>query len=99
MDKLSEELQDFLIKFGKNPHCVNEKTEHYLKHILHLLTSEDEVVFQMYYGLSGSEVHPLDDIAYKRGVSPDTMMKIIEADLRKLAITPEWQMVKQLINK
>ena len=42
---------------------------------------------------------PLEDIARERHVSNETMLKIIEANLRKMAVSPEWQMVKQLIDR
>ena len=56
-------------------------------------------MLQQYYGLFGNDVKPLADIARERRVSEDTMLKIIEANLRKMAVSPEWQMVKQLISK
>lgn len=97
MDALSQELQDFLIRLGQNPGCVSEKVEHYVKHTMHLVYADDEDMLQQYYGLFGNDVKPLEDIASERKVSTGTMLRIIEADLRKMAVSPEWQMVKQLI--
>ena len=94
MDALSQELQDFLIRLGQNPGCVSEKVEHYVKHIMHLVYADDEDMLQQYYGLFGNDVKPLEDIASERKVSTGTMLRIIEADLRKMAVSPEWQMVK-----
>lgn len=99
MDALSEELQDFHIRLGKEPQCVSEKVEHYIKHIMHLVYADDEDMLQQYYGLFGNDVMPLEDIARERHVSNETMLKIIEANLRKMAVSPEWQMVKQLIDR
>ena len=99
MDILSQELQDFLIRLGKEPDCVSEKVEHYIKHIMHLVYADEEDMLQQYYGLFGNDVKPLEDIAKERHVSNETMLKIIEANLRKMAVSPEWQMVKQLINR
>ena len=99
MDALSQELQDFLIRLGQNPGCVSEKVEHYVKHIMHLVYADDEDMLQQYYGLFGNDVKPLGDIARERRVSTDTMQRIIEADLRKMAVSPEWQMVKQLVSR
>ena len=99
MDALSEELQDILIRLGKEPQCVSEKVEHYIKHIMHLVYADDEDMLQQYYGLFGNDVMPLEDIARERHVSNETMLKIIEANLRKMAVSPEWQMVKQLIDR
>ena len=96
MDALSQELQDFLIRLGRNPGCVSEKVEHYVRHIMHLVYADDEDMLQQYYGLFGNAVKALEDIARERKVSTDTMLRIIEADLRKMAVSPEWQMVKQL---
>ena len=99
MDALSEELQDFLIRLGTEPQCVSEKVGHYIKHIMHLVYADDEDMLQQYYGLFGNDVMPLEDIARERHVSNETMLKIIEANLRKMAVSPEWQMVKQLIDR
>lgn len=99
MDSLSQELQDFLIRLGKEPQCVSEKVEHYIKHIMHLVYADDEDMLKQYYGLFGNDVKPLADIARERRVSDETMLKIIEANLRKMAVSPEWQMVKQLISQ
>ena len=99
MDALSQELQDFLIRLGREPGCVSEKVEHYIRHIMHLVYADDEDMLQQYYGLFGNSVKPLDDIAGERRVSRETMLKIIEANLRKMAFSPEWQMVKKLIRR
>lgn len=97
MDALSSELQTFLIRLGKEPGCVSEKTEHYIKHILHLLYSDEERILTEYYGLFGNSVSTLEDIACERNISTGQLNKIIETSLRKLAVSPEWQMVKQLV--
>lgn len=97
MDALSQELQDFLIRLGKEPNCVSEKIEHYVKHIMHIIYADDETMLQQYYGLFGNDVKPLEDIAKEHSVSTETMRKIIEANVRRMAVSPEWQMVKQLI--
>ena len=62
MDALSQELQDFLIRLGKEPGCVSEKVEHYIKHIMHLVYADEEDMLQQYYGLFGNDVKPLEDI-------------------------------------
>lgn len=99
MDSLSQELQDFLIRLGQQPDCVSKKVEHYVKHIMHLVNANEEDMLQQYYGLFGNSVKPLDDIAKEHKVSNDTLLKIIEANLRKMAVSPEWQLVKQLIDR
>lgn len=95
MDILSNELQDFLLKLGRNPQCVSEKVEHYVKHILHLLTVNDETLLIQYYGLFGNKKIPLEELVHRYGISAEALSSTIEICLRKLAVTPEWQMVKQ----
>ena len=43
MDALSQELQDFLIRLGREPGCVSEKVEHYIRHIMHLVYADEEI--------------------------------------------------------
>lgn len=95
MDTLSNELHDFLVRLGKDPHCVSEKVEHYMKHILHLLSVNDETLLLRYYGLFGNKKVPLTELAHTYGTNEEVLVQVIETSLRKLAITPEWQMVKQ----
>lgn len=97
MDSLSEELQNYLIRLGKGTDVVSERIEHYTKHLLHLLPNDTEEVFKQYYGLFDTEVVLLEDLAYHRHISKEMMLTVIEKGLRQLAVTPEWQMMKQLI--
>jgi len=97
MDALSSEFQTFLIKLGKEPFCVDERVEHYTKHILHLLHSDEERLLTDCYGLFGNDVVEVKDLARERGMSVAQLTQIIETNLRRLAVSPEWQMVKQLI--
>lgn len=96
MDSLSVELQDFLILLGRNPKAVSHKVEHYIKHILQLLPCDEEKILVQYYGLFGSDVKTLDYIAHEHGISAERLQTVIATSLRRLAVTPEWQMVKQL---
>lgn len=98
MDTLSTELQNFLELLASKPDCVSEKIEHYVKHILHLLSVNDENLLIRYYGLFGNKKTPLDELAHTYGISAEALLAIIEMCLRKLAITPEWQMIKQFAN-
>jgi len=95
MDALSSELQDFLIRLGKDPESVSHKMEHYTEHLLRLLHSDEEELLKEYYGLFGHDVRPLDFLASKRGISPDRLATIIEMCLRRIAVTPEWQMIRK----
>lgn len=99
MDEFTNEFHLFLIRLGQDPSSVSHDIEHYTKHLLQLLPHEDEEILKQYYGLFGQQVRMLDDIAERLGISADMLQNIINADLRKLAITPEWQMMKQLIKQ
>lgn len=97
MDSLSSELQTFLIRLGKEPDCVSERMEHYIKHLLYLLQTDEERILTEYYGLFGHNVKSLEDLASERQLSPAMLEQVIETCLRRIAITPEWQMIKQTI--
>lgn len=97
MDTLSSELHTFLVRLGKQPDCVSEKVEHYVKHILHLLHSDEERMLVDLYGLFGNEAVGIETLARERNMSVAQLAQIVETSLRRLAVTPEWQMVKQLV--
>jgi DNA-directed RNA polymerase sigma subunit (sigma70/sigma32) len=97
MDQLSEELHEYLLRLGDNPHSVSEKMEHFTKHLLHLLSVSDEDTIKMRYGLFGTEKLSVEDIARIYGNSAADTQQKIEVSLRKIAVTPEWQTIKQLI--
>ncbi|HEY9550812.1 MAG TPA: hypothetical protein VIQ97_00875 [Prevotella sp.] len=98
MDLLASELQSFLIRLGREPHCVSHKVEHYVEHILHLLPTSDEEDLKSYFGLFGNEQLSIYDIAERRNKDAETTMETIDRNLHKLAITPEWQTIKQFAN-
>lgn len=97
MDALSCELQDFLIRLGKDPGSVSHKVSHYMEHLLRLLKPDEEEVIKQYYGLFGHTATPPESIAAERGTSPEELQTVIAACLRRIAVTPEWQMIRQVI--
>lgn len=96
MDEITKELQSFLIALHYNPDSVSDKMKHYLEHLTHLLPVDDEESLLHYFGILGHEQLSLYEIAQQRRLSPEAMMAHIDESLRKLAITPEWQMLKGL---
>jgi len=90
-------ISQFLVRLGYSPNEVSGQTAHYTMHLLHLLTVEDEEALISYFGLFGHDRLSLDEIAERREMSPEDMMAVIDKCLRKLEITPEWQMMKQTI--
>ena len=95
MDALTRSLHTFLVRIGLNPMSISPQTEHYLEHLLYLLPPEDEEAMTHYYGLFGCERRSLQEIAKELGLSQEDTMERIDQCVRKLAVTPEWQMIRQ----
>ena len=95
MDALTKELQLFLVRLHYQPDAVSHQMEHYLEHLVCLLEPDDEEALLHYFGILGHEQLALDEIARSNHLSPEAMMERIDNCLRKLAVTPEWQMIKQ----
>lgn len=99
MDELSIELHAFLIRLGREPNCVSHQVEHYIEHMLHLLPVDNEKTLQAFYGICNHEQVTLKKLAEEKNISDETLAATIAHDIRKLAVTPEWQMVKQFIKE
>ena len=99
MDALTRSLHSFLVRVGLNPMSLSPQMEHYLEHLLYLLPPEDEEAVTHYYGLFGSERKSLQEIAAELELSQEDTMERIDQCVRKLAVTPEWQMLKQILKK
>ena len=99
MDALTRSLHSFLVRVGLNPTSLSPQMEHYLEHLLFLLQPEDEEAVTHYYGLFGSERKSLQEIAKELEMSQEDAMERIDQCVRKLAVTPEWQMMKQTLKK
>ena len=95
MDALTRSLHSFLVRIGLNPMSISPQMEHYLEHLLYLLPPEDEEAVTHYYGLFGAGRKSLQDIARELGLSQEDAMDRIDQCIRKLAVTPEWQMIRQ----
>ena len=98
-DNLTKELHSYLVHIGINPTSVTPQMEHYLEHLLYLLPPEEEEAVTHYYGLFGCERKSLQEIAKELKMNQEDAMARIDQCVRKLAVTPEWQMLKQTINK
>jgi len=91
MDALSQSLHSYLVKMAYEG--ATHEQEHHLAHLLALLYPEDEQALVSYYGLFDEPRLSLEEIAKKRGESPEETMAAIDRSIRKLAVTPEWQMM------
>ncbi len=96
MDSLSQELQDFLVRLGKDEKGVGERLAGYMQKLVNMLYSTDAQIIEEYYGLFGNEPHTLDDLARRYKTSTDKLRQGIEACLRKIAVSPEWQQIKPM---
>ena len=97
MDALTRSLHSFLVRVGLNPMSLSPQMEHYVEHLLYLLPPEEEEAVTHYYGLFGSERKSLQEIAAELELSQEDTMERIDQCVRKLAVTPEWQMLKRKI--
>ncbi len=98
-DKLTHELHSFLVRIGMQPESISPQMEHYLEHLLYLLPPEDEEAVTHYYGLFGAERKSLQELAKEQKISQEEALEKIDQCVRKLAVTPEWQMIKQIHTK
>ena len=99
MDNISKELHIFLINLGDNPKLVSHQVGHYVEHLLHLMPTFIEQRLISFYGLFGKTRLTLRQLAQAQNETDAQTAENIATDLRKLAVTPEWQMLKSLINK
>ena len=99
MDSLTRSLHSFLVRVGLNPTSLSPQMEHYLEHLLYLLPPEEEKAVTHYYGLFGAQRLSLQEIAKELESSQEDAMERIDQCVRKLAVTPEWQMLNQILKK
>ena len=99
MDALTRSLHSFLVRVGLSPTSLSPHMEHYLEHLLYLLPPEEEDALTHYYGLFGSARKSLQEIAAELELSQEDAMERVDQCVRKLAVTPEWQMMKQILKK
>ena len=99
MDSLTRSLHSFLVRVGLNPTSLSPQMEHYLEHLLYLLPPEEEEAVTHYYGLFGAQRFSLQEIAKELESSQEDAMERIDQCVRKLAVTPEWQMLNQILKK
>ena len=99
MDALTRSLHSFLVHVGISPTGITPQMEHYLEHLLCLLQPEEEEAVTHYYGLFGCERKSLQEIARELDLSQEETMERIDNCIRKLAVTPEWQMLQQTIKR
>lgn len=93
MDKYAKQLNDYLELMSRSTLLVDEGDRRNMKVLLTMLGPIDEQIIEARYGLFGQERMPIDDIARRYRLTAENLVDVIEKDLRRLAITPEWQML------
>ncbi len=99
MDAYSEELEAYLQRLAQDEHCVSHRMGHYTEHLLHLLNPRDEALLHDIYGLFGHPMKSLDQLAADNATTRDIIREVKETLLRRLAMSPEWQMMRTIIHK
>ena len=94
MDALSATLNTFLVRLAMQPESVPHEAAHHTEHLLRLLPPEDEQAIVAYYGLFGAGRCGLGEIARSRSMTAEYMMARIDSCIRRLAVTPEWQVIR-----
>ena len=95
MDALTKELQSFLVRVHYYPESISHQMSHYVEHLVRLLPPEEEDTLLHYFGILDHEQKALDELAHDADLSAEDMIQQIDKNLRKLAITPEWLLMKQ----
>ena len=96
MDALSKELHHFLVRLGEHPEQVSDKLKAYIQALLRLLTPADELLIGHYYGLFGCAKETPAQLAARFNTDEETVGKVLQQCLRKIAVTPEWQSIRPL---
>ena len=92
MDQLTKPLHTHLVTMAYQG--TTHEQEHQMEHLLTLLAPDDEATIVSYYGLFGQPRLSLIEIAKKRNETPEQALESIGILLRRIAVTPEWQMLQ-----
>lgn len=93
MDKFSQQLENYLQLAHSSALLVSQADKANLNILLEMLGPIDRNILVAYYGLFGSPVTAVEQIALKYRVPQSAIHEIVEKDLHHLSITPEWQMM------
>ena len=96
MDQLTKPLHAHLVTMAYQG--TTHEQEHQMEHLLTLLAPNDEEAIVSYYGLFGQPRLSLAEIARKRNETPEQALEAISILLRRIAVTPEWQMLQNQLS-
>ncbi|MGI6243189.1 MAG: RNA polymerase subunit sigma [Prevotella sp.] len=95
MDAFAKQIHNYLKLMKESVLLVSERDKANIDILITMLGELDKEIICERYGLFGVPQKTLADIAEKHHVKPEVIAEIVEKDLRKIAITPEWQMMIQ----
>ncbi|WP_276911597.1 RNA polymerase subunit sigma [Hallella colorans] len=94
MDTYAKQVSDYLSLMTDTTLLVSEHDKANMDILITMLGEVDKDIICAYFGIFGKPKQTPDDIAAKYKITPQDILTIIEKDLRKIAITPEWQMMR-----
>ena len=98
MDKLSKQLSNYLQLMSQSRLLFGEGDRANIDILLTMLGEIDKDIIASSYGILGYERMTLSALADKYHITPTVIQEIIDKDLHKLSITPEWQMLWQQLS-
>lgn len=93
MDKYSQQLHRYLLLLSRSALLVKEGDRRNMRTLLTMLGPLDQQIVEARYALFGQSGADLDALARRYRLTAGQLDEIIAKDLRRLAITPEWQML------
>lgn len=93
MDKISQPLHNYLKLAHQSALLVSQADKANLNVLLTMLGTLDKDIIDAYYGLFATPQVPITQLAAKYKATAETIQEIVDRDVRKLSITPEWQMM------
>lgn len=93
MDALSDRLAAYLRLMRTSALLVSDGDRANMDVLLTMLGALDKDIVECYFGLRDMQPQSIGQLAERFGVAPEQMRHIIETDLRRIAISPEWQLM------
>lgn len=98
MDKLSKQLSNYLQLMSQSRLLFGEGDRANIDILLTMLGEIDKDIIASSYGILDYERMTSVALAEKYHIAPTVIQEIIDKDLHKLSITPEWQMLWQQLS-
>ena len=93
MDALSNRLAAFLRLMRSSALLITDGDRANMDVLLTMLGALDKDIVESYFGLGSQDPQSVEQLAVIHHVSVEQMQHIIDTDVRRIAISPEWQMM------